>query len=282
MTPYLSIVLGIGGNVTSDLLDRLHASVCRLTQLRPEFPFPLELIIVEWNLCQPIDYKEVKLVTDYKFQVRIIHTGDLHSTIPNPHGFKYLEWQPKNAGIRRARGEFVLSTNPDDLWSPELAKYLAKHELQHGYFYRVNRHDTQDGRVFRICYPTGAKSPDSTPEQIKQNAPRACPWSENMLHYNASGDFTLMAKDDWFLIHGNPELEYNDSIDGQTLWLAHQKGLKQVVLPYPIYHPDHPRTLNLMNGVQPFDSKWDDNFPHAKQNDDTWGFRDMIFEETIL
>lgn len=280
MTPYLSIVLGIGGNVTEDLLDRLNNALCKLIALGADRETAQEIVIVEWNVSKPIDYDDV--IPTGKFEVRVIHTGDLHRDVPNPHGFRYFEWFPKNIGLRRAKGEFLLSSNPDDLWSEPLAQFLSQRRLERGHFYRVNRHDTQDGRVFRICYPTGAKSPDSTPEQIKQNAPRACPWSENMLHYNASGDFTLMAKDDWFLIHGNPEREYNDSIDGQTLWLAHQKGLKQVVLPYPIYHPDHPRTLNLMNGVQPFDSKWDDNKPHARENGEDWGFAGMEFEETIL
>ena len=47
----------------------------------------------------------------------------------------------KNVGIRRARGQFVLATNIDILFSDELAKYLAARRLEPGRMYRIDRHD---------------------------------------------------------------------------------------------------------------------------------------------
>ena len=104
-----------------------------------------------------------------------------------------------------------------------------------------------------------------------------------MLHFNAAGDFTLMSKGDWHLIHGNPERDYNDTVDGQTIWLAHKAGLKQVILPYELFHPDHERTLNMSElmgrHVGPL---WDDNKPFAKENGDDWGYAGLEFEETKI
>ena len=288
MTPHLSIVMGVGGNLSDDLLDRLKFSVGSIQNwawLRQSYT-PIEIVIVEWNICLRDTGKVESVVEKWSenFAIRIIHTPrELHASLPNPHGFRYFEWYPKNVGIRRAKGEFVLSTNPDDLWSDELAEFISRRELQHGHFYRVNRHDTRDGKVFRICYPTGGHGPDESPEQVKiPSSPRACPWSEDMLHFSAAGDFTLMSRDDWFMIHGNPEQPYNDTVDGQTVWLAHTKGLKQVILPYPIYHPDHARTLNRDANGQLAGPHWDDNNPFTQENGEDWGFADMEFEETVL
>jgi hypothetical protein len=47
----------------------------------------------------------------------------------------------KNVGIRRARGEFVLATNIDILFSDELFQFLATRSLKHGEMYRVDRWD---------------------------------------------------------------------------------------------------------------------------------------------
>jgi hypothetical protein len=47
----------------------------------------------------------------------------------------------KNVGIRRARGQFVLATNVDILFSDELAEYLASRRLERGRMYRSDRYD---------------------------------------------------------------------------------------------------------------------------------------------
>src|SRR5580765_5543884 len=49
----------------------------------------------------------------------------------------------KNAGIRRARGRFVLATNIDIIFSNELVQFLASRQLRSGVMYRVDRHDIE-------------------------------------------------------------------------------------------------------------------------------------------
>lgn len=280
MNPYLSIVMGIGGDLGGGLADRLCNSLANTIALAEEFGVPSEVVLVIWN-APNFKFKLGEAVS-LACPVRVIQTGDLHSRVPNPHGFRYFEWYPKNIGIRCARGEFVLSTNPDDILSDALFSYFAKPKLQHGYFYRVNRHDTRDGEIYRVCWASGAFPIGTPKEVINRGLPRALPLFHNPIHYNASGDFTLMGRDEWFLIHGNPERDYNHTVDGQTLFLAHQKGLKQIILPYPIFHPDHPRTLNVSRTGAFVGPEWDDHFPFTQENGEDWGFAGMEFEETIL
>jgi hypothetical protein len=46
----------------------------------------------------------------------------------------------KNAGIRRSRGEFVLATNIDTVFSAELIEFLAERRLERRTLYRIDRH----------------------------------------------------------------------------------------------------------------------------------------------
>jgi hypothetical protein len=66
--------------------------------------------------------------------------------------------------------------------------------------------------------------------------------SSMALHTNACGDFTLMARDDWFALRGYPEFEmYSWHIDGVLLYQAQCRGLAEVAWAPPscIYHVEH-------------------------------------------
>lgn len=70
------------------------------------------------------------------------------------------------------------------------------------------------------------------------------------LHYNACGDFTLLAKEDWDALRGYPELEmYSLHIDSLFLMAASHSGLPERVLHHPleIYHIEH----SIGSGITP-------------------------------
>jgi hypothetical protein len=50
----------------------------------------------------------------------------------------------KNVGIRRARGEFILATNIDLLFSDELFKFFAQRKLRDNHMYRIDRWDVTE------------------------------------------------------------------------------------------------------------------------------------------
>ena len=62
-----------------------------------------------------------------------------HKKCPGSNKMPVLEFLAKNIGIRRAYGEYILSTNPDIIISEELVAWLA--ELDANTYYRTNRHD---------------------------------------------------------------------------------------------------------------------------------------------
>lgn len=142
---YLSVVATTrndnhGGSLTrrtQHFVDGFVAQ-CKRHDLRAE------LILVEWN--PPTD--RVPLFEDLRWPIdtgpcaiRIITIPpDLHQTFEHSDKLPLFQFIAKNAGIRRARGKFVLATNIDILFSDE-AMIFMKNRLVSGRLYRTNRLD---------------------------------------------------------------------------------------------------------------------------------------------
>ena len=65
----------------------------------------------------------------------------MHRRFEHAGSLPLFQMKAKNAGIRRARGRFVLATNIDIVLSAQLAAYIGARKLQPGRLYRVERHD---------------------------------------------------------------------------------------------------------------------------------------------
>ncbi len=146
LTTYLSVVVTArnddhGGN----LLSRMQAFVngwigqCRRHELSSE------LIVVDWNppADRPPLIHALKWPAEtYPCEVRFIRVPpETHQRYQHAEALPLYQMIAKNAGIRRARGRFVLATNIDIIFSDELVEYLAKRCLDPGRMYRIDRHD---------------------------------------------------------------------------------------------------------------------------------------------
>jgi hypothetical protein len=134
--------------------------------------------------------------------------------------------------------------------------FLAGRELSQDCFYNAVRHDVDE---------------NDKVVQVRNGEPYLG------LHMNACGDFTLMARDRWMEIRGYPEVPFNTYTDGTVLWLAHQAGMRQIVLDAPIYHVNH--------GGQDRDSRPSldlSTFPLPPNQHNDWGFLDVEFRETLI
>ena len=60
------------------------------------------------------------------------------------------------------------------------------------------------------------------------------------LHVNGCGDFQLMAREHWDELRGYPEFEtFSMNIDGLFSYMADAAGIREELLPMPIYHLEH-------------------------------------------
>jgi len=103
-----------------------------------------ELILVEWN--PPAD--RVPLAEELRWPadtgpcgIRIVTVPrEVHSRIPNSDRIPLFQMLAKNVGIRRARGNHVLATNIDILFSDQAMVRMRDH-LRPGRLYRTERVD---------------------------------------------------------------------------------------------------------------------------------------------
>ncbi len=128
--PYLSVVVILSHE--RDLPARAQAFLDRWITQSKQHGVSSELIIVE--LAPPAGreplIKTLRWSTGTSTcQIRIIEV---------PAAYPMLAM---NAGIRRARGQFILATNIDIVFSDELVQFLAARRLEKGRMYRIDRHN---------------------------------------------------------------------------------------------------------------------------------------------
>jgi hypothetical protein len=145
--PYLSVVVtsrndGHGG----DPLGRLQTFVNTFAAQCRRFGLDAELVVVDWNppAERPRLHQAVTVPPDCPFAVRFIEVPPaLHNSLPHPTVMPLFQMIGKNVGARRARGQFVLCSNIDIIFSNELVQFFASRTLQESVLYRVDRHDIE-------------------------------------------------------------------------------------------------------------------------------------------
>ncbi|HYD91005.1 MAG TPA: hypothetical protein VEA37_05890, partial [Flavobacterium sp.] len=249
---------------------------------------PAELIMVEWNppADRPLLHEILpqpgpgdKLVIRY-----IIVPNEIHQTYHRGNVIPLYQMIAKNVGIRRAKGEFILCTNIDLLFSDKLFQILKQKNFDKNSFYRANRCDVPDEIELdwtfdkqldfcrnKIIRRIGKNSKylniGDVPENLYQFP--SIVWAldksyalkknllENMqksamgrLDTNACGDFTMMSREMWEDIQGYAELDlYSIHIDTMAIIAAASLGYRQCIFPPQAcaYHIDHPTGWEAMS-----------------------------------
>jgi hypothetical protein len=220
-------------------------------------------------------------VTIHPVPVRIIMVqGAIHQMIPTCHKIELFEFIAKNVGVRRARGEYVIVTNPDILFSEELIETLARLPLDPTCFYRIDRydfsgnipphgsaelllklarrsiykvHDCKDSTLIKApvleagvengIWP-GSGDYFGPPDSYHRLPTNAGADRYDALHGNASGDFILTSREAWERIHGFPEfIDTFTHLDSYACYQLMASGFRQVILTAPcmLLHQEHHR-----------------------------------------
>lgn len=279
--PFISFVVAArNDNYGGGFLYRIQVFVNALLALCQKHHLEAELVIVEWN--PPQDRPRLKDAiswprsSEWPLAIRIIEVpAALHNQLPNADKMPMFEYIAKNVGIRRARGEYILATNADIIFSSSLIEFLSKRKLSKDCFYRIDRYDVNIqnapddiAQLERICEANWlyvCKLIDRFPrdEYYKPKLKKVLNClihplalrgrllmihkAKRMsagLHLNAPGDFFLMANNWWHRLKGYPEFKTHSFIDGYICFLAASSGLRQVILKEPlrIYHQEHDRS----------------------------------------
>lgn len=325
-----------GGN----LIQRMQLFVNGLLEQCQRYQLNAELLLVEWN--PPLDKPRLAQalfwpVDSVPCRVRIIEVpSEIHQRFKYADRLPLFQMIAKNVGIRRARGWFILTTNIDILFSGDLMHFMASRRLKKGHMYRVDRYDVSadipldlpietkleycQQHVIRINDREGTRNVHSGSYHAVYPARTWRSWLHEVvqdwglrptttwsrLHTNACGDFTLMAREHWFALHGYPEFEmYSLHLDSLLCHAAHHGGARERVLrdPMRIYHIEHATgsgwtpegKIKLNNrlktaGIPQLDhdqfAAWATQMRGERRpiifNDETWGLANEDFPETTL
>jgi len=281
MRPKVSFVFAVRDqDYGGGLLARTQKHVDALIELANRYLLSAEIVIVEWNpRPDQAPFRESLRWPDAlgSVSLRFLEVpAEIHWTLPNADRIPMFEYLAKNAGLRRARGRFLLATNPDLFCSRDLVRWLARAPLSPAKFYRVDRWDLSDeipgdrtlsgklrfcrthvaqmhalfgsyrnavqGRLLKEEYASHFR--ETTCSKLPTNTPDArLILPADGLHRNAAGDFFLMARGCWQRLRGYPELYTHAHIDAILCWVAASAGLVQEVLPSGchLYHQVHDR-----------------------------------------
>lgn len=269
-SPYLSIVAtSRNDNHGEKMRFRMELFMNGLLAQCRRHNVAAELILVDWNppADRPLLHEVLpKPSENDKLTVRyIVVPPELHNQYEQAEKIPLFQMIAKNVGIRRAKGEFVLCTNVDLLFSDEMFDIFAKKRLRKDTFYRADRADI----------PTDIQADWTLEQQLEyaknniierqknkrylglmkhlagMNKQRLRKLGKKMpgillsqLETFACGDFTLMSKEAWIDIEGYPELDlYSIHIDSMGIYAAAALGYRQVIFPpdvctYHVYHKD--------------------------------------------
>jgi len=287
-SPYLSmVVVGRNDDYGVNFMSRINTFVQNLDRQIAQHPGLLELVIVEWNpLADRARINEV-LPHTTNLQMRVITVDNqthqnLGASIP------VLEWYGKNVGVRRARGDYVLVTNPDIIFSDELLAMIAQRPFRPDVFYRADRFDFRgegmdlispgDYQEFALEHVFQGHLSD---DQAHRISPRTLisdlPKSRNdRMHTNASGDFILAHKPVFDKINGLYEnVQHLYHCDSMSVIRLCYNRVAQCVITAPmcIFHWDHPRGAR---------TSWDPALAHRlgqSRGEPNWGLADAVLDE---
>jgi hypothetical protein len=238
--------------------DRMRLSLYTLHEAFKHLSY--ELIFVEWN---PPEDKEK--ISSWDFiqhpKVKVIEVSpEFANEVCPERGFH--ETHAKNIGIRRAKGDLILSINPDCLW---LDAFPWSNDSPLNYLSKDSVMIANRPTVYYNVLDCGLDI-----QKLKQ----FCNNPENIVHkgdYDSNGDFTLMSKELWYRLQGlsTPKGDMLAGVDMQTIKRAEEvTGKKRRLYPYSIWHVRHPG--------KPLGSGY--NLVCTSEN---WGFPNEDFKELV-
>lgn len=225
----------------------------------------LDYLICEWNSLMSSPLVSEVLMEDFAEARAVVVDPTLHQGYTlNPH-MPFHEMAAKNAGIRRARGEWILVTNADIVFGPDIITALANGRLDCKTVYRAERVDIAESHL-------GSLDGASPTTSIRGERAKAPPYM------GGAGDFLLASRELWHRLRGlNDVIRWTTRAkDWQFLLSAAARGVPIESLG-TVYHLEHSAGFQ---GTPPelrdtpaahFGGIWDFEFGLPVLNREDWG-----------
>lgn len=206
----------------------------------------------------------------------------------DPNAQKCCEVLARNIGIRRATGDWIISTNIDIIAPKRQILENKIQQLNTNTFYTLSRRSVMIEEILSLGY--------QNIEKIRNFVYNAHPEERHLLEktrqgddysiINCCGDFQMAAKHIWHEIRGFEEyLIYPLYADTNVQKKVVMHGFNlQAIFDVPFYHIHHP--INA-GGYGTSNKKGNDGYraiiaAGKTENKDTWGFSDIDVEWGII
>jgi hypothetical protein len=192
----------------------------------------------------------------------------------NPR-LEYLEFLAKNVGVRRARGQFVLTSNCDVYFGRRVLSTLETNALQPRVLYRAPRHD--------IKLAVDQSALDWSVLEDPRNLDGPAYLLKPPYMGSATGDFVLLDRESFHEIRGFNEIYRvaRIGIDRNVLVKALSSGLAIEDIGGPVYHVNHVGSYRISPAAyagREAEAHWGDRRWHSGgvsySNPPTWGLGD--------
>lgn len=218
-----------GGNFTRRLLMAAQHNVNALRRAGVSF----EYLWVEWNPVADRPLLAERLVNELAHCRAFVAGAEVHRAYCDNPRMPIMEFFAKNAGVRRAAGEFILTTNADILLGDDVIEFLAKGNLRREVLYRAVRRDLLPGvEADRASHSDSWGFIHSlTPPYFAEG----------------SGDFLLASRDLYEMLRGFDETIRHAKLHKDTRFCIHAERLgAPLEVIGSVYHLHHPNSwINL-------------------------------------
>lgn len=229
-----------------------------------------EWIFVEWNPLNE-DYLSYTLAP-LGFKCYVV-SPSIHQEICTNPNMTFMQFFAKNVGIRKATNPWILVTNADCIFGPEVLNFISAKQLDPKVIYRAERRDIEPGL-------------SSVPFSEMLRRTVSIHDSRGGIHYNqAGGDFVLYNKE--LIEFGYDEnITFSDvHVDGRFLknWKIRSrvKDLSCFKFIGNVFKEDHPLTFRNTQKNKTSNHKglvkWHKSFPYESTTN--WGLIDNKIKE---
>ena len=237
-----------------------------------------EVIYVDWNSPNNISlFTEIKDYVEKTGRIRHIQvTNEFVFNLGLPSGSQaVVEVLARNIGIRRAKGDFIISSNIDII-----APLKLTFQLDENCFYIIARRDISLEELRQINNPQEYlfSNYDGYFCHGYSGINKQDVWSI----IDCCGDFQLASRKIWFDIRGFEEqMVYRGFSDSNVQRKAANLGYKLVpIFDCPVFHIRHEGGFGG-SGIANDAGRFVLNFNQPTMNNEAWGFSNVSFKEEV-
>jgi hypothetical protein len=268
MTKLTVVIVGRNDDHGGDFRERLFAAMHHNVVLLRDACIDFEYLWVEWNPVPGKPLLAAEILAALPDARAIVVEPDVHDAYCENPNMPIMEFIAKNVGIRRAAGDWVLTTNADIVFGRDVIAAVANlADVSQTVIYRAVRHDLDKG---------------VRPEEAEDRRHWVCSHPTNPpYHAEGSGDFIMASKIGFEALRGFNETIRFAKIHKDTQFCVHAGLLHFDLVPignvYHLYHWNSWMTLPPEKRIAP-DAPWGPSYQHLKNlpylNPANWGLAD--------